>query len=410
MDIRILNWNIGGAKFLEQKRRDKREEVRRNINRELKKLISDNRPDVITLQEIVRYKQPKDPNVIDVIDEISGYKYYSFPLIDSLLFSSQAKWNKIKEGSDWDQHTYFAQGNAMMFKEDAPLFPVWDLPRLCEKSPGRQREDFFKQFKDENSSDGNANKKAGDVSKDSELLKAEQRAFHDKKYLIIKHVHLDSGLYFGDRDTEPRAALVSHLIVDPLSNQNPITGQNANQKPLDIFIVNLHLVTIMKERVGIPNVDSRAVRMRRAQLDIIFDGIISRYNSWSDDGYPQRGRKRKQKEWETFRRHKPVWILCGDFNFTEDSEEYDFIKRRNFIDTTPEDNRRSPNGNGTKASGAGNPPTLTLDYIFAGPNFIAFDPVFKEAGRHQNTVIHDVQSSDHYPVFSILPLLLPKTH
>ena len=55
---------------------------------------------------------------------------------------------------------------------------------------------------------------------------------------------MDSGLYFGDRNTEPRAALVSHFIYD----SGPSTG---DPKPLDIFVVNLHLTTLMMEREGV---------------------------------------------------------------------------------------------------------------------------------------------------------------
>ncbi|MBN1866360.1 endonuclease/exonuclease/phosphatase family protein [Candidatus Sumerlaeota bacterium] len=394
MEIKVLNWNIGGAKFLEQKKRPQRDEVRRQLNEALAGLLRKYEPDVVTLQEVVRYKEPADHAVIDLIDDITGYTYYAFPLIDSLLFSSQAKWNKVKEGSDWHRHTYFAQGNAMMFKENAALFPVWDLSKIGEKSPGRQRLDFLSQFEPQSSR----------VTSDLELLTAQQRAVQDKKYLI-EHVHLDSGLYFGDRNTEPRAALVAHLILDPLAD-TPDSTRCDRCRPLDVFIVNLHLTTIMKERVGIPNMDSEAVRIRGSQLNTVFDGIVSRYNSWADDGYPQRGKKRDEEDWETFERHKPVWILCGDFNFTEESDEYDFIKRRNFIDTTPEKGRRTQHGTGTKTSGAGNRPTLTLDYIFAGPKFIAFDPLFEQAGINRNLVDHDVRASDHYPVFSRLPLLL----
>lgn len=400
MEIKVLNWNIGGAKFLEQKTREERDKVRVELNGSLKKLLQNYTPDVITLQEIVRYKESTDQRVVDLIDPIEGYKYYSFPLVDSLLFSSQAKWDKVKDNSDWHPHTYFAQGNGILFKENAPLFPVWDLSNLHEESPGRQRLDFLKQF---------GKIPACSTNYDLQLLLAEQRAIQDKKYLI-EHVHLDSGIYFGDRNTEPRAALVAHLIVDPLMEESRIDEKHADGfKPLDVFIVNLHLVTIMKERVGIPKIDTEAVRLRRTQLDIVFDGIVSRYNSWADDGYPQRGQKQQPKDWETFHRHKPVWILCGDFNFTEDSEEYNFIKQRYFIDTTPPKGRRSPHGVGTKTSGAGNPPTLTLDYIFAGPKFIAFAPVFEEDGINRNIVDHDIRASDHYPVFSRLPLLLPGT-
>ncbi len=400
MNIRVLNWNIGGAKFLEKKVRSEREAVRKELNLALLELIRHYDPDVITLQEIVRYKQPNDPDVVDLVDKVTGYQYYSFPLIDSLLFSSQAKWNKVRDGSDWHPHTYFAQGNGMLFRKNARLFPVWDLSHLGEESPGELRASFLKQFHD--------NSESGCVTPDAELLRAEMHAIRDKKYLI-EHIHLDSGLYFGDRDTEPRAALVAHLIVDPVDHGACRSGGPplAEQRPLDIFIVNLHLVTIMKERVGIPSVDQQAVRMRRAQLDIVFDGIVSRYNSWAADGYPQRGQKRSPEDCETFERRKPVWILCGDFNFTQDSEEYDFIKRRNFIDTTPTWNRRTLHGEGTKAKGAGNSPTLTLDYIFAGPRFIALDPIFGEAGIAHNVVDHGVRVSDHYPVFSNLPMLLP---
>ncbi len=187
----------------------------------------------------------------------------------------------------------------------------------------------------------------------------------------IEHVHLDSGLYFGNRNTEPRAALVVHLVYDP----NVETKQKKkDRRPLDIFIINLHLVTLMMERQGIPEIDSMASEMRKAQLDIIFNGIISRYNFWAEQEYPERDKHRKSKQYETFKRHKPVWILAGDFNFTEESDEFAYIKKKNFIDTIKI--KESERGYGTKTSGPGNPPTLTLDYIFAGPKFVAFDPLY----------------------------------
>lgn len=395
MDFKVLNWNIGGAKFLEQKKRSAREGVRKELNSALKKIIREYGPDVVTLQEIVRYKEPKDSGIVDLIDDIPNYNYYSFPLIDSLLFSSQAKWNKVKEGSDWDPHTYFAQGNAFLFRQNAPLFPVWDLSDLRESSPGRQRIEFLRQFEQHTSAN------------DAILLAAQQMAIRDPRNLI-EHVHLDSGLYFGDRDTEPRAALVAHLIIDSLGTKSHQLEKRSpeDQLPLDIFIVNIHLVTIMMEREGIPNIDAKAVHMRKTQLDTIFDGIVSRYNSWMVNRYPQRRTARQPESWETFSRRKPVWILCGDFNFTEDSEEYEYIRRKNFIDTTPEIGRHSIHGTGTKTSGPGNPPTLTLDYIFAGPKFIAFNHVFHEAGINNNHVNHKYRVSDHYPVFSSLPLIL----
>ena len=102
---------------------------------------------------------------------------------------------------------------------------------------------------------------------------------------------------------------------------------------MDIFVVNLHLTTLMMEREGVPETDALASRTRQAQLETVFYGIISTYNSWRRNGYRDRGDRRDEDPTETFMRYSPVWILAGDFNFTEESQEYAFMKRMNFIDT-----------------------------------------------------------------------------
>jgi len=355
MRFTILNWNIGGAKFLEEKSRDQRQRTRRTLNDALKGLITSQgaSPDVITLQEIVRYKEPDDVEIQDLLGPIEGYRYLPFTLIDTNVVSSRAKWNKVLGGSDWHASTYFSQGNAFLVRKNSPVFPVWDLSSLRQPSPATDRDHF------------------------------------------VEHVHLDSGLYFGDRNTEPRAALVLHLIYDP-------APKRATGRPVDIFVVNLHLTTLMKEREGVPEIDTLASRTRLGQLDIVFNGIISRYNSWRQDGYPERGKERTPADAEDFRRHSPVWILAGDFNFTEESDEYMYIKKRNFIDTVPHARKETQWGNGTKAKGVGNDPTLTLDYIFAGPKFVSLDPVIEAKGMNDNQIIHDhsYRASDHYPVYS----------
>lgn len=364
MDFTVLNWNIGGAKFLENKTRQRREEMRININKALITILTDRafgrQPDVVALQEVVRYKEPNDEEVQDLFDEIPGYTYFPFPLIDSDILSSKAKWNKVKRGSDWDPDTYFAQGNAFLLKDDAPHFPVWDLSNLEQPRPGTRRDHF------------------------------------------IELVHLESGLYFGSRNTEPRAALVAHFIYHP--GDVPGAKGEADRKPLDIFVVNLHLTTLMMEREGVPEIDALARELRQTQLDVIFFGIVSRYNSWRQGGYRERGEVRKPAEYETFERHSPVWILAGDFNITEESSEYEFIRRMNFIDTVPAAGKTTRWGTGTKAKGVENDPTLTLDYIFAGPKFVSLDPAIE---LHANRVIHEhrVRASDHYPVKSTMTLI-----
>lgn len=361
MKFTVLNWNIGGAKVLEQKTRGEREEMRVRINEALRMLLTHRemgrQADVVCLQEIVRWQEPDDVQVRDLIDGLEGYNYFPFPLIDGRILSSKAKWNKVKRGSDWHTDTKFAQGNGFLIKQDAPHFPVWDLSKLdAPRPPGTH---------------------------------------------FVEKVHLDSGLYFGDRNTEPRAALVAHFIYDPSPK-----GKGADRKPLDIFVVNVHLTTLTMEREGVPEIDNLASEIRAAQLGVVFNGIVSRYNSWRQSGYPERGAARVCALHETCERHSPVWIIAGDFNFTEDSAEYASIKRMNFIDTVPQAGKRSGTGNGTKAKGIGNNPTLTLDYVFAGPKFVSLDSAI-ELELTQNRVIHDeaIRSSDHYPVLSTMNLI-----
>lgn len=348
----ILNWNIGGAKLLEKKTRKERDHVREELNGHLRHMIAAHRPrpDVVTLQEIVQYQEPNH-DLVDLIDSIEGYKYFPVPLIDSKIYSSKAKWNKVKAASDWDANTFFAQGNGILMRGDAPCFPVWDLSKLG------------------------------------------QPAQTDRNF--IEKVSLESGLYFGDRNTEPRAALVAHFILDPDVEPG---AKLEDRKPQDIFVVNLHLTTLMMEREGIPEIDARAARIRLDQLDTIFTGIVSRYNSWRQQKYPERESTRTPLPSETFLRHPPIWIFAGDFNFTIESEEYALIKRFNFIDVVP------LKGRGTKASGYGNPATLTLDYVFAGPKFIALDPLITESDIADNAVNHDVASSDHFPMFATISI------
>lgn len=183
MRFTILNWNIGGAKFLEEKARDARHETRRKLNNALKGIIASREtpPDIITLQEIVRYQEPDDVEIQDIVDPIEGYRYLPFTLIDTNLVSSRAKWNRVLGESDWYKSTYFAQGNAFLVKKNSPVFPVWDLSDLRQPCPATDRTHF------------------------------------------VEHVHLDSGLYFGDRNTEPRAALVLHFIYDPESENGDPT-------------------------------------------------------------------------------------------------------------------------------------------------------------------------------------------
>jgi len=347
MEFTVLNWNIGGEKYL-MLEENQREDFRNNLNYELKKLIRLYEPHVVSLQEIVRYGNSPQ-NAKDIIDPINDYSYYAIPLINSDLLSSSAKWDKARRLGGWTQDTFFAQGSAMLIHKDLQHFPIWDL------------------------------------SASNKFRTTEERHF-------IERVNLDFGLFLGNRNTEPRAALVAHFICHP---------KGEKEKPVDIFLINLHLTTYMMEGEGIPEIDLKASDIRLKQLDIVFRGIVSRYNIWRAKGYSESGLRRAPNEGETFLRYPPVWILAGTFNFTPESVEYETIMRMNFIDCIYN------KGSGTKAKGSGEPPTLTLDYVFAGPKFISLSPVITKAAIRNNHVNSEVRSSNHYPIFAKIPLAIP---
>lgn len=357
MKFTILNWNIAGAKYLEEPK-EKREEFKRDINEELCRLLKRCNPDVVTLQEIVKYgPNKKDTNdILDVAEyEKNGYVYHAFPLIDTESLSIRAKWNKLEKSGRWDKGTYFAQGNGFLFKKGIPHQPVWALPKDSTNTLRVPRENY------------------------------------------IEKVGIESGLYFGDRDSEPRAVLVTHFVY----NTKPVIIKKKSIEVLDIFVINLHLTTLTMEREGVPEIDRKATKNRLSQLDIIFDGIISRYNSWKRGGFRERGKHREPEDWESFDRHEPLWILAGDFNSTPESPvspEYKLIQDLNFMDMVPN------KGKGTKAPGTGEDATLTLDYIFAGPKFIALNPLFIEGFIKGNKVYDEIKVSDHFPMVATIPI------
>jgi hypothetical protein len=365
--IRILNWNVAGAKYLETKDEKEREKFKMDVNNALRSYIDtlamNNRiPHVITLQEIVQYRKP-EPNekLIDFIDEskFPEYCYMPFPLIDTDRHAYTSKWKKIAKiwGND---KIYFAQGNAILAKKDLPLLPVWSLARSS---------------------------------------RAESKVVSDEKLKcnhLVENVIIRSGIYFGNRNTEPRSALVSHFVFDRSDGKEFLDDLTGLPKPQDVFVINMHLTTLMYEREGIPQIDDKAVEIRIEQLDIVFNEIISTYNEWARSGFLTRGEIPELKTDETTSRFNPLWILCGDLNFTPESDEYDYIRRRNFVDTIPQ------KGRGTKAKGPGKEASLTLDYIFAGPKFLSLDDNLGD--QCWGNINPEILCSDHRPMFSCIPL------
>jgi endonuclease/exonuclease/phosphatase family metal-dependent hydrolase len=336
-----------------------RDEFQDRLQEAFSVLLRDNTPDIITLQEVVRYEAAGKRDIADnVLRPPEGYDYFPHWLVDTDRHSHQGKWNKVREQGEWSNEAFFAQGNAILVRKDIPHFRIYDLP-------------------------------------DVEVTQADLGAGEDERG-HIEYVALESGIYFGDRNTEPRAAMVAHVVLSSI-------GEHKLRKPLDIFVLNVHLTTLSLEREGIPDIDERAAQTRQQQLDIVLNGIVSRYNQWRRQGYRIRDKKTEPKKGiETHDRHSPIWIIAGDFNCIPESIEYQTMVRRGFIDLVIN------KGSGTKAAGLGNEPTITLDYVFAGPRFEAIDPTYAGAhiGNNKVEVNQTTKVSDHFPLIVRVPIAL----
>lgn len=281
-------------------------------------------PDFIAVQETVKYEE--NGVVQELVDPPEGYCYRSSISIDTTSQNNPVKWQPIREAGKWPANTYLGQGNGLLWRKDLPHCSIWD--RTGEKA------------------------RCG-------------------KELHQEVIRIDTGLFIGTRDTEPRIAAVSHFIC----------------KNRHVFVVNLHLTTLLKEREGFPERDCLGAEIRSRQLDIVLNGIVSRYNRW------------REKQYVVDYENRPIWFLAGDFNATENSLEIEKIKRLNFLDLCPD------KGSGTKRKKSCRNAALTLDYIFAGPAYYAFDPhaVKRELKKTSRPPLYEVNVSDHYPIVAMFP-------
>lgn len=405
MDYKIINWNIGGAKFLDlksdptwQPKKDFkdgspqqpacREEYKWRLEEALDLLLETNKPHVVTLQEVVQYEEYGNFNNAKNIISSSfllkkGYKFLFTKLIDTIEFSAQRKWHKIRKKNQWKPEAYFAQGNAILVRDDVKLFPVLGIPSVQTTFDKYRKKKHIALVNKEVVSFGGPIK-IGKIDDNLDLKCSTETIF------------VKQGLYFGTRDTEPRAAIITHIVVDEQT-----VDKKKFKKPLDIFIINLHLTTLTSEREGIPDADMKGSAERLVQLKQIF-ADISGYNEWKKnnfqlgkDAYPT------TKKLDSKARFAPVWIISGDFNFAPGSYEYDYIIKRDFIDLIPNKNL------GTKSDRLAKHPTHTVDYIFAGPQHCSIDS--NHATRidtTENRVISEnfVKVSDHMPLIAKVPI------
>lgn len=302
---------------------NERPTYRETLQKELRELIQTYSPDVILMQEVVRYEEGEKE--CELITPPDGYAFQSSIAINSIHQNHPLKWDSIRTSGMWPKESYLGQGNAILWKKDLQHSSIWEL---------------------------------------------DQNTYNSAEHIVEEKVRIDTGLFTGYRDTEPRIAVVYHFV----------------KNDRDIFIVNVHLTTLRGEREGLPAIDAKGSELRQNQISIILEGIVSRYNEW-----------RKSKTTSS-RQKNPLWILGGDFNATPNSVEIQKMEEMSFIDIAP------VKGLGTKRKKSSNQPSITVDYIFAGPTYHAFNPHELSEKMYRCEPDYRPTSSDHYPVIATIEI------
>lgn len=323
MFLTIASWNIAGASLLTTTGK-KREEKHQLYNMQINRLIKKSNPDIILLQEVVRY-ETKSGEIREFIDCPKGYYYLASTTIDTIKNCYPPKWDKAPCKDKWGGKIYVGQGLGMLWKKKLRHSSLWST-------------------------------RANQLKVGPRLEKEE--------------VRIETGLFTGNRDTEPRMAVVSHFTLFKR----------------DFYIINLHLTTLKGEREGFPEKDQQGSLIRQNQINTILNGIVSRLN---EDRHQLLNRYKKKKP-------PGIWIMGGDFNATQDSPEITKIQQMNFA--------RLCSDAPTKRSKKGISPTIKVDYLFVGPCHYAFEPRILSESSKNYTIDYELNISDHYPIIARFPM------
>jgi len=313
-NVRIASWNVGGGKGLRLEAAERR---RRSgaLQRDLEGIVGGWDPDIVLLQEVTEFGEGEAERFVK--PPLEYYCCFSRAL-DSLQHPHHRKWSN----RGVETHTRTSQGQAILWKRSVTHAAFWNGNR--QTGPGLQ----------------------------------------------ASEVRYETGIYSGNRDTEPRLVVVAHFVFDVC------------RSPVDLFVANLHLSTLRHERAGVIVRDRLGSHVRRAQLHWVLCGIVSRVN-----------RFRSQQ-----RMAPAVWVLGGDFNASPGSPEIRMLEENGFVDLNGQ------KGHGTKRHGQNSAATHTVDYLFAGIAGTSIDPVVLGRQAAKNPKPLEKSVSDHLPIVADLPL------
>lgn len=370
MHVRVISWNMAGAKLPGRLAPPPHPVASRYIDayssvwteQILPHLtVPPNEPeypDIILLQECIGFTDHSDlpsgrwQSGRQILESIfTNYRAFFFPSVTSHEHPHPAKWEKYREGSGiknfLPQYVDAQQGYGVCVLDPAKLRKLW-IPSAAPSDASI-----------------GADVPEGDGS------------FH----LCFERTHITTGAYLGDRDTEPRLAIMGRTFQESPNNN----GRYIN-------FLNVHLTTLKGERSGNVRINRRASRIRIQQIGLILENVMSAYQEAEKYRVSRR----------TADRGEDVWIIGGDFNATPDSEELTIVRRAGFVDGTPDkklvdaNNSSLDNQFGTKWS-LKNPdqPASLLDYIFCGLELTTF-PVGGVRTTHSRRPFRPMFADEHH--------------
>jgi hypothetical protein len=340
MEIRIMSWNMAGAKLFEQLDPEPgpaagsytaafRQVWETSIGPWLHP--DDDLPDIILLQECIGFvdhspapsgRWQEGATILGGI--FPGYDCFFFPALSSHANPHPGKWKRYAEGKDPRVRIPAAvdiqQGYGICVRHGVSGRNLW----VADDRP---------------------------MSADADRVEPGCTS-------CFESINTTTGLYLGNRDTEPRLVVMGRAKLE--------SGGESRY----LNYLNVHLNTLSGEREGNVRLDRRAGASRLRQVELILDNIVSAYQETRHHRVPQ-GRSRGGRD---------LWIIGGDFNTLPDSEEIAVIRRAGFVDVIPDkrievsDRDGGFSGHtGTKWSlGDTDSPPIVLDYIFCGLEQFSF--------------------------------------
>jgi len=337
MQVRLMSWNMAGAKLFDQLDPDPApaagsyiQAFHRAWNDSIAPwlAIPDNDvPDIILLQECIGFEDHSSSpsgrwqSGNEILSKIfSGYQCFFFPAVTSHDNPHPGKWNRYTNGSTVENSVPttvdIQQGYGICVREgivSARLWTPWPDPR--------------------------------DAPPDADHANTECTS-------CFEIIPVSTGLYLGNRDTEPRMVIMGRAKLE-------LDGEHRY-----LNYLNVHLNTLKDEREGNVQLDQRASNSRQQQVGLILENIVSAYQQST-----QYRMKSNNNDYGS-----DIWVIGGDFNSTPDSAEIAAILKAGFVDTI--DDKRIEDADpahnlqdrvGTKWSLIDNEcPPVVLDHIFCG--------------------------------------------